>query len=96
MDCSQIIISHHALRRFQQRWIECMPKGRRPHGWEGEMRKLLFRSEEIKKKSRALEAAIAKHRRRARYFARKGWVFVLNEQMSVVITVWQKKRFPKI
>lgn len=95
MDCSRIVISSHALRRFQQRWIECMPK-HRPNGWEGEMRKLLYRSEEIKKKSRALEAAIAKYRRRARYFARKGWVFVLNEQMSVVITVWQKKRFPKI
>jgi len=89
VDCSRIIISHHALRRFRQRWLKFMPE-QHPRGWEGEMRKLLSSSEEIKKKSRALQAAIKRHGRRARYFARKGWIFVLNEQLDAVITVWCK------
>lgn len=91
MDCSRAVITNHALRRFRQRWIELMPN-HRPNGWEGEMRKLLFRSEEARKKSRALQAAIARHGRRARYFVRDDWVFVLNEQANVVITVWHRKR----
>lgn len=122
MDCSRIIISHHALRRFKQRWpkyaIECwcqrhkreirknsLPSFLRRHpeyeakfylrDWAGEIRRLLFRAEERRRKPRALQAEMARHGNASRCFVRNDWIFLLNERLDVVITVWYDRNHKK-
>jgi len=60
-----------------------------------EMRRLLFRAEERRKSPKALRAEIARHGSASRCFVRNDWIFLLNERLDVVITVWYDRNHKK-
>ena len=95
MDLSDISINPHALERFQQRWP--ITEDSRPKNWEKTLRRLLSHvEEEIKKKSGATVDALLKYKARARYFYNSGWVFVTNEEATLLLTIERKKDRPRM
>jgi hypothetical protein len=93
MDLSNILISRHALEeRFYEKW----PDSNKYKNLEKTLRKLLAHAQEIRKKPAANVLAIIKYKRRARYFENSGWIFVTNEEATVLVTIERKKDCPEI
>ena len=90
MDLSGIFITRHALERFQER----CPRGNKTKNPEKTLKKLLARTQEIKKTPVASTLAIIKYKRRAKYFENNGWVFVTNEETTMLFTAELKKDCP--
>ncbi len=95
MDLSSISVSKHALDRFQQRWLKV--ESSTPKDWETTFRKLLSNVDEIKKKPAANVGALIRYKRRARYFHNSsGWIFVTDEELTVVFTIERRKDCPEM
>jgi len=92
MDLSGILITYHALQRFQERW----PDDNKLQDPEKTLKKLLTKTREIRKNPVASTLAIIEHKKRARYFENSGWVFVTNEETTTLLTTERRKDRPQI
>jgi len=81
--------------RFKERWPK-VDKNSVVKNPEKTIRKFLVNAREIKKKPIPNVRAIIKYKTRAKYFEKDGWIFVVNEEMTTVLTVELFKDCPEI
>ena len=92
VDLSKIYISNHAFTRFIERWKE-FEKTPLSKDWLETIKTFLSNVTEIKKIPSASFETFKRYGRISRYFLKiKNWIFVTDEDLTVLITIeWRKK-----